>query len=136
MQIKFTSVSTPKHSQEPQTISFVAELTRTTFEDFDCLTFIEPSSNINNRIEINDNKLNIFAGPSTIEMEKNKKVLNTYVVPAQNNQPMNLYMSWFLTDIQHKFENKKEIYKIKYSLFMNQDENEPVSDFDITLEIF
>lgn len=136
MQIKFTSVSTPKHSEEPQTISFTAELTRTTFENFDCLTFIEPSSNINNRIEINENQLNIFAGPSTIEMEKNKKILNTYVVPTQNNEPMNLFMSWFLKDIEHKFEDKKEIYKIKYSLFMNQDEIEPVSDFDITLEIF
>ena len=57
-----------------QEIKFSSQVTISKYQNFDVYEFREPSQNQMNRIEIATNKINIIAGPSTIELELKKKV--------------------------------------------------------------
>ncbi|WP_029905586.1 hypothetical protein [Mycoplasmopsis opalescens] len=50
-----------------------------TKEIFRVYTFIEPTYNVENRIEVNENKVNIFSGVATLNLEKNNKTENTFI---------------------------------------------------------
>ncbi|TNK84183.1 hypothetical protein C4M92_03815, partial [Mycoplasmopsis pullorum] len=61
-------------SNEPVYTNFEAKLERLNELDFDVLLFNEPSQNVANRIEINSSDVNIFAGPTTLNLSLNKWV--------------------------------------------------------------
>lgn len=62
-----------------QEIKFVSSLDKSIENDINVLEFLEPSNNIKNRIEYNDEKVTIYAGPTTIHLEKDKMIKNNFV---------------------------------------------------------
>lgn len=77
MTITFKSIY--GQSDNIQEIKFVATLEKFMDNGMHVLEFLEPSNNIQNRIEYNDEKVIIYAGPTTIHLEKNKKIKNDFV---------------------------------------------------------
>lgn len=62
-------------------IEFTAPVVITERNGMTSYEFKEPSNGIMNNIEVAENNVNIFAGPSTISMEKGLKILNEYMTP-------------------------------------------------------
>ncbi|MEE3928447.1 hypothetical protein V2E24_02545 [Mycoplasmopsis ciconiae] len=136
MKIKFRSVANSPLQKEPQVIEFSSDLERSFEEGMDILTFIEPNQNIHNRIEVSKDKVNIFAGLSTINMELNKAVDNYYIQQTPDGKQIKIVLTWLLNKIEHIFETStKEIYKLGYKLTQNNDFSNIIGDFEITLEI-
>ena len=80
MTLKFKSkISNP--GQEDQDIEFKAKVEVSDYEQFKAFEFIEPSQGVMNRIEVSDNAVNIFAGPSTINLVLGQTVINEYHTP-------------------------------------------------------
>ena len=80
MTLKFKSkISNP--GQEDQDIEFKAKVEVSDYEQFKAFEFIEPSQGVMNRIEVSDNAVNIFAGPSTINLVLGQTVVNEYQTP-------------------------------------------------------
>jgi hypothetical protein len=76
MKIIFKSIATLE--KEKKIIEFQAPVKIINENNMKIFEFREPSKNIMNRIEISKKKVNIFAGPSTINLEINKMILNEY----------------------------------------------------------
>ncbi len=74
-----TFKSTYGQNENQQEIEFTSQLTKSIDQDMNVLEFIEPSNNIQNRIEYNESKVTIYAGPTTIDLEMNKKIKNNFV---------------------------------------------------------
>lgn len=74
-----TFKSTYGKEENKEEIEFTAKLEKYIDGDINILEFVEPSNNIQNRIEYNDEKITIYAGPTTIDMELNTKVKNNFV---------------------------------------------------------
>ena len=76
-----TFKSTTKGQGESNPIEFTAPVVVSQLEDLVVYEFAEPSNNVMNRIEFNDKYVNIFAGPSTINLQLGEKIYNEYVTP-------------------------------------------------------
>ncbi len=74
-----TFKSTYGQNENQQEIEFTSQLTKSIDQDMNVLEFIEPSNNIQNRIEYNESKVTIYAGPTTIDLEMNKKIKNNFI---------------------------------------------------------
>lgn len=62
-----------------QEIEFVSQLKKSVDKNMNVLEFIEPSNNIQNRIEYNETRVTIYAGQTTIDLEQDKEVKNNFV---------------------------------------------------------
>ena len=119
MQIHFKSTYTTGADQ--QVIEFYAPLERSTYLDFQVLDFFEKrtyeengkiqTQTIKTKIEYNDQKVTVFTGPSTLEMELNKLVKNVYVNDALHSA---IYV--FLKAIKPKADG----IIFEYDLAMNE----------------
>lgn len=78
MIIKFKSTY-GKTNDDLDVIEFTSQLKKSMDESMMVLEFIEPSNNIQNRIECNGKKASIYAGPTTIDLELNKSIKNNFV---------------------------------------------------------
>ena len=76
-----TFKSTTKGQGDANPIEFTAPVVVSQLEDLVVYEFAEPSNNVMNRIEFNDKYVNIFAGPSTINLQLGEKIYNEYVTP-------------------------------------------------------
>ncbi len=65
--------------ENKQNIEFVSKLTKSIDKDMNILEFLEPSNNIQNRIEYNESRVTIYAGPTTIDLEKDVALKNNFV---------------------------------------------------------
>ncbi len=117
-------ISKIKHSDDESEISFKAAVTIGTFEDFTTFEFVEPQNNMTNRIEVSDKKVNIFVGPSTIELELNKVISIQYQTPHGI-----LYLDSHMSKLE--MDNINNI-KFDYSL---SKEGEILGNYNITLKI-
>ncbi len=81
MSKKITFISNINHNGDTQEISFEAAVDITSYEGFTVYEFKEPNMNVMNRIEIAPDYANIFAGPSTINLELNKTIAIQYETP-------------------------------------------------------
>ncbi|MGL5733182.1 MAG: hypothetical protein ACRCXE_03870 [Metamycoplasmataceae bacterium] len=122
MTITFRSVY--GQNEDQQEIKFVSNLEKSVENDMNILEFLEPSNNIQNRIEYNDEKIIIYAGPTTIHMEKDKKIKNNFVTEHGT-----VIIVSHLKDILVEENN----ISFKYSLMDNNDNL--INDFHIDLII-
>ena len=121
MKITFKSIA--KNNDKENKIEFDAPVKISNENNMRVFEFEEPSHKVMNRIEFSEKKVNIFAGPSTINLELNKKIFNSYQTP-------NGLISFesFLQNIEIKENN----VNIKYYLSQN---DKKFGDFDIKLII-
>ncbi len=121
MKITFKSIA--KNNDKENKIEFDAPVKISNENNMRVFEFEEPSHKVMNRIEFSEKKVNIFAGPSTINLELNKKIFNSYQTP-------NGLISFesFLQNIEIKQNN----VNIKYYLSQN---DKKFGDFDIKLII-
>ena len=121
MTITFTSnIDQNGHKDK---VKFTSDVITSDYEDFKVFEFSEPSQGVQNRIEISSSKVNIFAGPSTINLDLYKKTTIEYFTPQGS-----LYMQGELLDLQSK-ENE---YFFHYKLINGID---AVGEYKITIEI-
>ncbi|MGY5139390.1 hypothetical protein ACUZ9N_01515 [Mycoplasmopsis gallinarum] len=132
MKIRFKSVADHSVDTEKNIIEFEAEsefeiFTDTTSEkpiEYLTYQFLEPSKGIANRIEINENQINIFAGDTTLVLKRNEKTANSYI--AVNNQ------KFVLISLLHNVEicNNKQTFE--YELFSANETL--IGKFEISIE--
>ncbi|CAM9108839.1 DUF1934 domain-containing protein [Mycoplasma marinum] len=119
--IKFTS--NISQAGETQQISFDAAVTIDTYQEFTTYEFKEPNMNVMNKIEVSETAVNIFAGPSSINLELNKTVAIQYQTP-HGILLLNSHMSALTIN--------EDNVKIQYSLANQED---IVGNYEIILEI-
>lgn len=136
MKIKFLSVAKPVNSDELIT-DFNASVEKDDDFGFEAYTFIEPSQGISNRIEFNENEINIFAGATTLNLIKNQWVLNVFNVQASPNSPVSNFDIWtYLIDFDIIRNQTEDIIEFKYILSgKKEDLDSKIGDYKITLTI-
>ncbi|QDY88747.1 hypothetical protein [Mycoplasma anserisalpingitidis] len=136
MKIKFLSVAKPVNSDELIT-DFSTSVEKDDDFGFEAYTFIEPSQGISNRIEFNENEINIFAGATTLNLIKNQWVLNVFNVQASPNSPVSNFDIWtYLTDFDIIRNQSEDIIEFKYILSgKKEDLDSKIGDYKITLTI-
>lgn len=136
MKIKFLSVAKPVNSDELIT-DFSTSVEKDDDFGFEAYTFIEPSQGISNRIEFNENEINIFAGATTLNLIKNQWVLNVFNVQASPNSPVSNFDIWtYLTDFDIIRKQNEDIIEFKYILSgKKEDLDSKIGDYKITLTI-
>lgn len=77
MTITFKSIYGKDDNKEE--VIFTSHLDKWKDKDTNVLEFLEPSNNIKNRIDYNDQKISIYAGPTTIDLELGKEIKNNFV---------------------------------------------------------
>ncbi|UUD36011.1 DUF1934 family protein [Mycoplasmopsis citelli] len=133
MKIKFKSTVFQNDNQKE--IEFTAPLELTKEGEFEVFSFNEPSKNVANRIEISNERINIFAGPTTlyIVLDPNQSALNVFelMTPEGVGREMDLYTQI----IKHEFDFGKE-YFFEYELFSkNQNQRDIIGNFKIKMTI-
>lgn len=133
MKIKFKS--TIFQNENENQIEFTAPVEVVNDGEFEILSFNEPSKNVANRIEISQQRINIFAGPTTIYLilDKNQTALNLFELMTPEGVGREL--EFYTQVIDYKFENLKE-YFFEYELFQKVNNDKLVmGNFKITLTI-
>ena len=109
MNLKFTS--NIKQNGKKFKISFEAKVNITQYGEFKVYEFIDPKTNVLNRIEVADAKVNIFIGHSSMNL-----VLNQMIKTSYNTQQGEIFLESFLTrlvktknkiDFSYVLENNK-----------------------------
>lgn len=136
MKIKFLSVAKPVNYDELIT-DFNASVEKDDDFGFEAYTFIEPSQGISNRIEFNENEINIFAGATTLNLIKNQWVLNVFNVQSSPTSPVSNFDIWtYLTDFDIIRNQSEDIIEFKYILSgKKEDLDSKIGDYKITLTI-
>ncbi|UVD81866.1 DUF1934 family protein [Mycoplasma iguanae] len=122
MKIKFSSLI--KQEDNENKIEFEAPLKKEQWEEYDVYEFLEPQNNVMNRIEISDDKVNIFAGPASIFLE----LQNEVDIQFQTPQGI-IIMKSFLEQLD-KTQNS-----IKFNYSLKTKNNELIGHYKIHLEI-
>ncbi|MCR8613030.1 MAG: DUF1934 family protein [Mycoplasma sp.] len=112
-----------KNGDDKNKISFSSKLNQSLFGEFIVYEFTEPSNNVMNRIEYTDKDVNIFAGPSTINLSLKKRVGIEY------NTPHGVLILHSYLEKLDKLENG--VY-FEYTLSNNDEE---IGKYKITLEV-
>ncbi|MDK2819281.1 MAG: hypothetical protein KFW07_00435 [Mycoplasmataceae bacterium] len=123
MIIKFKSTY-GKSNDDMDIIEFTSQLKKFVDGSMTVLEFIEPSNNIQNRIEYNDKKVSIYAGPTTIDLEINKLIKNNFVTEHGT-----IIIVSFMRDIKINHN----LINISYSL--NDEIGNLINNFFIELHI-
>jgi len=121
MTITFTSDINQNGNKDK--IKFTSDVKISNYKDFKVFEFSEPSHGIQNRIEISSSSINIFAGPSTINLDLYKKTTIEYFTPQGS-----LYMQGELLDLI----SKNNEYFFHYKLTNGID---AVGEYKIKLEV-
>ena len=124
--MKITFKSIVKQNDNENVIEFTSELTLSEWDGFKVYEFKEPSRGEMNRIEIKDKFVNIFAGPSTFNLELDKTVVNNYQV-AGMDQVIPLVA---LLNSVTKLDG--DDYTFNYSMYNNGNE---IGNYEITLNV-
>ena len=119
-----TFKSTYGQNENQQEIEFTSQLTKSIDQNMNVLEFIEPSNNIQNRIEYNESKVTIYAGPTTIDLEMNKKIKNNFVTE---------HGTIIIVSLLEKLVLKDKNIKLKYIL--TDEEGNLINNFKIHLII-
>ncbi|UUM19944.1 MULTISPECIES: DUF1934 family protein [unclassified Mycoplasma] len=133
MKIKFKSIVFQNNNEKEIEFSAPVELTKE--GEFQVLSFYEPSNNIANRIEISNQRINIFAGPTTlyIILDPNQSALNVFEL--QTPEGIGREMDFYTQIIKHEFDYGKQ-YFFEYELFQKQsDKKEVFGNFKIYLTL-
>ena len=122
MNITFKSII-KNSNDDKNVIEFTAPVKKSFEHNMDIYEFVEPEHKVMNRIEVSKERVNIFAGPSSINLELDKSVANSYQTPGGL-----LYFNSFLD----KVNIKGNISQFSYSLIQN---NTKIGDFNIKITI-
>ena len=120
MNLKFTSNINQGGSKS--VISFETKVTISTYNIFKVYEFIDPKTNVLNRIEVSKDEVNIFMGPSSLNL-----VMNTTINASYNTPQGEIYLSTFLT----KLTQKKNKVEFTYNLKSN---NKIIGKYSLKLE--
>ena len=118
-----TFISNIKNNDSKNRIEFTAPVQISQMNEYEVFEFIEPSQNVANRIEVSEKNVNIFAGPSTINLELKELIRNEYTTINGN-----IFFDSFMDQLKIK-ENKIEFH---YKLLQN---NNAFGEFKIELNI-
>lgn len=121
MKIKFKSLN--KLTPDKNRFEFTSFVEIGEWDNFKTYEFIEPSNKVMNRIEVSDNKVNIIAGPSYLNLVLNEDVENQY---QTDYGLINLAVNMSYLEI------KKDNINFAYKLY--DIENVVIGDFVIELE--
>lgn len=121
MKIKFKSLN--KLTPDKNRFEFTSFVEIGEWDNFKTYEFIEPSNKVMNRIEVSDNKVNIIAGPSYLNLVLNEDVENQY---QTDYGLINLVVN--MSYLEFKKNNINFAYKL-YDI-----ENVVIGDFVIELE--
>lgn len=121
MKIKFKSLN--KLTPDKNRFEFTSFVEIGEWDNFKTYEFIEPSNKVMNRIEVSDNKVNIIAGPSYLNLVLNEDVENQY---QTDYGLINLVVNMSYLEI------KKDNINFAYKLY--DIENVVIGDFVIELE--
>ncbi|WP_036463676.1 hypothetical protein [Mycoplasmopsis sturni] len=133
--IKFQSLVYQNGVDKP--IEFTAPVDISSFEEYRVFTFNEPSQGIANRIEISNERINIFAGPTSLYINKDPEqaTLNLFEL----NDGINAKSFEFFSKIHSYTENvddKNSLYKFKYEIYQKVDGKKiEMGQFEISLTI-
>ncbi|WP_322902001.1 DUF1934 family protein [Mycoplasmopsis felis] len=125
MKIKFHSLINQNDNEN--IIEFESESEYSKEDGYEIFSFYEPSNNVRNRIEISENKVNIYAGSTTVFLEYKKDV--DFDLDIENN---NKISSLKLTSHWFKKEFTNNSYLFKYSL---SNDNSIIGEYEITLTV-
>lgn len=121
MQITFTSIIKGQGDVDNK-IQFTSELFKDQYEEFEVFEFMEPQNNVMNRIEVSDTALNIFAGPTTLNLELNKEIQNVF---ETGQGPFILNANLL------KLVRENQLTKLEYTL---KSGSSLIGSYEITLE--
>ncbi|WKX02490.1 DUF1934 family protein [Candidatus Mycoplasma mahonii] len=105
-----TFTSNIEQNGQKNKIEFSSEVQVTREGNFKIYEFQDPSSGVFNRVEISNKFVNIFAGPSTINIALNKSLDNAFQTPA-GLQTLNSYMT--------ELKSGKGVDEFTYTLSLN-----------------
>ncbi|MFL1058621.1 hypothetical protein ACJONP_04925, partial [Mycoplasmopsis synoviae] len=86
-------------------------------------SFTEPTQNVANRIEISHKKINIFAGTTTLFIEKDKNLASPFILNTPDGKVMEVNFYTKLLNLEIEPLNK---YKFEYILYRLNDYQEDV----------
>ncbi len=111
-------------NEDKNEIQFVAKLKKSIDNDMSILEFIEPSNNVQNRIEYNNDKVSIYAGRTTIDLELNKEIKNNFITEHGTIIIISILKNLIVTD---------NLVEIKY--WLNDKKGNLINEFEISLTI-
>ena len=122
MTITFKS-TIKRENEEDTVIEFEAPVEITTMAEYSVYEFLEPQNKVMNRIEVSPQRVNIFAGPSTVILVLNELIQNDYFTPQGT----------IMFDSELKELNiEKDKIHLQYTLGQL---NNPFGNFHINLKI-
>ncbi|MBX4209705.2 MAG: DUF1934 family protein [Mollicutes bacterium PWAP] len=116
-----------KQNGKDNLVKFDSEVQISKWKKFKVYEFLEPVQKIQNRIEISENKVNIFSGPATINLELNKEIIIEYTTEVGF-----LFMSAYMNKLENKVEGEITIHKFMYTLTQGETE---VGSYELYLKI-
>ncbi len=111
MNLTFTSIVT--QNGEDKKIEFTSPSKISKQGKFKVYEFKDPTSQVSNHIEVSPTEVNIFAGPSTINLVLNELVENRYQI-GETTQIIQSFLS--------EINSEKGYVDFKYTLGMNGSE--------------
>lgn len=131
--MKINFKSTILQNGETKEFDFTAPVDIDRYEDMDTFSFIEPTQNVANRIEISHKKINIFAGPTTLFIEKDKNLASPFILNTPDGKVMEVNFYTRLLNLEIDPLNK---YKFEYILYrLNDYQEDVIGNFKIELTI-
>ncbi|MBD5788557.1 hypothetical protein MSGX11T_00814 [Mycoplasma synoviae GX11-T] len=131
--MKINFKSTILQNGETKEFDFTAPVDIDRYEDMDTFSFTEPTQNVANRIEISHKKINIFAGPTTLFIEKDKNLASPFILNTPDGKVMEVNFYTRLLNLEIDPLNK---YKFEYILYhLNDYQEDVIGNFKIELTI-
>ena len=120
MNLKFTS--NINQGGKKSVISFETKVTMSQYNIFKVFEFIDPKTNVLNRIEVAKDEVNIFMGTSSLNM-----VMKTSIEASYNTPHGEIFLTTYLT----KLAQSKNIVEFTYNLKSN---NKIIGKYSLKLE--
>ena len=118
-----TFKSNINNNNEIKKIEFTSIVSISKMNEFKVFEFKEPQHNIMNRIEVSQDKVNIFAGSSTVMLSLDEIITNDYQVNGTN---------LFFESKMYQLSMENNNINFKYHLMQS---NKIFGEFDILLKI-
>ncbi|WP_036452279.1 hypothetical protein [Mycoplasma buteonis] len=130
MKINFKSII--RQNEQEQTIQFDSPVTITDENGFKVFSFTEPSLEVENRIEISDKEINIYAGSSTVHLKKDEKTEFNLDLTLDDGKEYSftLVSNWYKSNFQDP-----NFYSFEYSLAKSFEDEDLIGSYHIELTI-
>ncbi|WP_426461494.1 hypothetical protein [Mycoplasma hafezii] len=130
MTINFKSII--KQNGESQTIEFASPVEISNENGFKVFSFTEPSLDVENRIELSEKQINIFAGSSTVFLKRDEKTEFELSLTLDDGKEytFNLVSHWYKADFK-----EPNYYAFEYTLAKGFEADDVIGTYEIELKI-